>query len=107
MSRRRSFLILAAMALFLAAAPRGLHAQQGTTGGDGKTLTPASGETIEACYHVPGGVIYRIREPGLPSNCVPGSDHVFFSWGSDGGGGVAARPPLGTGTDVDGGSRSG
>ena len=82
-------------ALFLAIVPRGLHAQQATPGGDGRTLTPAQGETIEACYHVPGGVIYRIREPGLPSACVPGSDHVFFSWGSDGGGGLAgpSGPP--------------
>jgi hypothetical protein len=51
MNRRRWILIHAVTALLLMFVPRGLHAQS-SPGGDGRTLTPSQGETIEACYRL-------------------------------------------------------
>jgi hypothetical protein len=63
MSRNRLFTLLAALALFPAAA----HAQ-GTT-------------TITACYVPKTGSVYRIQAAGAPDVCKNG--HVEFSWDSE------------------------
>jgi hypothetical protein len=44
-------------------------------------------ETFHACYSPPSGVVYRIREPGVPRKCVDAED-VEFSWTSGGGHGA-------------------
>ena len=70
-----ALLLLAALdiaALFLAAPA--VHAQHATP------------QTFHACYVPASGTVYRIREPGLRTNCHA-SSHVEFSWmaGPDGG----------------------
>jgi len=64
MSRNRLFTLLAALALFPAAA----HAQ-GTT-------------TITACYVPKSGTVYRIKVEGSPGKCA--QNHVEFSWETGG-----------------------
>lgn len=41
--------------------------------------TPApEPRVLYACYQKSAGVVYRIREPGLPTDCHP--SHILFSW---------------------------
>ena len=44
-----------------------------------------------ACYVPPTGVVYRIKEPGLPKQCLAAS-HVQFNW-TDGDGAVRSGDP--------------
>ena len=37
---------------------------------------------LHACYVPVTGLVYRIKEPGLPSSCFS-TKHVEFSWASD------------------------
>jgi hypothetical protein len=45
---------------------------------------PPTGKTFYACYVPSTGTMYRIREPGLPTECNSSRDgtsrHVMFSW---------------------------
>src|SRR4051812_28769691 len=70
MIRERRFSLVGAAA-FLAALPLIAAAQ---------TTTP---KLFFACYGSLTGVVYRIKEPGLPSKCLLPS-HVEFSWSSGG-----------------------
>lgn len=90
MSRIHSLLALASVAaIAVAVLPATAHGQgaQSTEGaGD-----PAQG-VIHACHTPITGVIYRIKEPGLPQSCfgLGNYKHVEFTWNQTG-----AQGPMG------------
>src|SRR5688572_12927317 len=50
-----------------------------------RAQVPVDRDSLHICYHVPGGVLYLIKEPpvppnstGTPTSCVPGTDHIEF-----------------------------
>ena len=46
------------------------------------TPPPAEPHTYYACYQQSAGIVYRIREPGLPTECL--GKHIMFSWSDNG-----------------------
>ncbi len=53
---------------------------------------PPPPKVFYACYVKIVGAVYRIKEPGIPQNCLTG--HVQFSWTDGVGGGVTAHSAL-------------
>lgn len=74
MTRERRFSLTGAAAL-LVALPLVASAQ----------TAPTEPTVFFACYGSLTGVVYRIKEPGLPTNCLHRT-HVQFSWTSGDGG---------------------
>jgi hypothetical protein len=50
---------------------------------EGQARTDSASAIYHACYAPSTGVIYRIKENGLPTGCVR-PDHKEFSWGEQG-----------------------
>jgi hypothetical protein len=87
MTSTRKFLLTATVVLL--AAVLDLGPLQGQSSGP-----PATPKVYYACYGSLAGVVYRIKEPGIPSKCLH-SSHVEFSWtDGTGAGGVTDHGAL-------------